>query len=356
MKRTRYTKTVACAVALGLMLGALPLFPARAAAQKEDTSGGVELRPGLLIHPTLDVAYVMTPQGVAAIDIATGTKKWDSTAAAKPLTLAKNLLISQADSRNDGNLLVLVGLDVEGRGSPSLRGTTDLPGSVKISVGETPDGKFDLTARPSANAVLLTWAFDPATARGRDEERRVVKVETNPAEGEPQPFRNSRLLKQLETQTSTAGGLLMSLTTGQVTHQATPQDSFLRLQVDEPPPRRILSAGEKVAAAAAATQYVSADGRHVLASERIGDDRIWEKYRWTVYERRTGRRLGELQTHLAFSPFVVRGALVIFETTPFTRRGERPEPAKLRAYSLITGREAWSVTVREIVYRGPFPP
>ena len=82
------------------------------------------------------------------------------------------------------------------------------------------------------------------------------------------------------------------------------------------------------------------DGRHVLASQRVADDRVWEKYLWTVYERSNGRRLGEFRAHNAFNLFVVRNSLVIFETTPFARLGSPEEPAKLRAISLGNGREA----------------
>ena len=82
---------------------------------------------------------------------------------------------------------------------------------------------------------------------------------------------------------------------------------------------------------------------------------MWDKYRWTIFQR-SGQRVGEIRSHISFSPFVVRDSLVVFETKPYARAGQAPEPAKLRAVSVAGGREVWSVQVREIVYRGSYPP
>src|SRR5215213_9836792 len=138
MRRTQYGKTAACLTALALTLASLSFFPVRAKAQVDsNASDGIELRPGLLIHPTLNVAYVMTPGGVAAVDIATGNKQWTSSAAALPLALAGNLLISQVEPRGVTNRLEVVALDLQRRGEPAARGTTELPDDVKVSVGES---------------------------------------------------------------------------------------------------------------------------------------------------------------------------------------------------------------------------
>jgi hypothetical protein len=117
----------------------------------------------------------------------------------------------------------------------------------------------------------------------------------------------------------------------------------------------LLAPGQRVSKAGAARQFESADGRHVLASERTGDDLTWDKYRWTVFERATQRQVGEMRTHVSFAPFVVSDSTLIYETTPFTR-GKDEEPAKLRAVSLTNGAPVWAVEVREIAFRGPFPP
>ena len=64
-----------------------------------------------------NVAYAMTPEGVAAIDLASGAKRWTSNAAAKPLAIAGNRLISQVEPRTRTNRLELVLLDTRERGA-----------------------------------------------------------------------------------------------------------------------------------------------------------------------------------------------------------------------------------------------
>jgi hypothetical protein len=51
----------------------------------------------------------------------------------------------------------------------------------------------------------------------------------------------------------------------------------------------------------------------------------------------------------------VNDSVIVFETTPYVANGKE-EPAKLRGVDLRTGRETWSVEVREVEYRGPMPP
>ena len=105
-------------------------------------------------------------------------------------------------------------------------------------------------------------------------------------------------------------------------------------------------------------QFPSADGRHVLTSQRIADDSVWEKYRWTIYDRDTGERVGAFNSHLRLASFFVLGTQAIYETGPFVRRTESglvDEPLKIRAVDLRTGQELWSREVRDTAYRGPYP-
>ena len=140
----------------------------------------------------------------------------------------------------------------------------------------------------------------------------------------------------------------MNLTTGALS----PTD----ISAAPPIPERVwVLLGDARIAEAGPTQYESSDRRHIMSSERIGDDKTWAKYRWTVFERATRRRVGAFETHLAFSPFAVRDSTLVYETTPYIRGG-RAEPAKLRGVNLTSGQEVWSVEVRELAYRGPYPP
>ena len=269
-----------------------------------------------------------SPSGVAALDLTTGARRWRSSAGDKPLLILGSQLVTQVEPHAIGSRLEVVALNTADGGKVSSRAATVLPASVHVSLGETLRGTFRLTAQQVGGDAMLYWTFIPAPTRGMEDDRESPgAVPTAGQQGAVRVRLRSGAAMVLESRNTAA-----------------PTE-----------PRWIVSS-DAAQRGVAGTQYESADGRHILASVRVADDRVWDKYRWTVFERATRRRLGEFRTHVSFSPFIVRNSLVVFETTPYERRGQPSEPAKLRAISLTTGREAWSVPVREIVFRGPMPP
>jgi hypothetical protein len=315
-------------VAVMLAATALAAGASRAAAQ-QDTA--VTFRPGLLIHSSAGVAYTMAPGGgVAAVDLATGSVRWTSTEGAKPLALIGTLLVTQVEPRSAASRLELASLNTQARGARVARATTDLPQGVRVAIGETIQGTFRTEARRAGANAVVVWSFVRTVRETEGDSAR-------PREGIRAALPAVR-----------RGAVSMNPSTGALTRLDSAAATFPRS------PRWVLAQADKLADAPG-TQYESADGRHVLATEVVGDDRVWDKYRWTIYERATRRRVGQIRTHLPFAPFVVRDALVVFETTPYTRGSAAEEPAKLRAWSLTTGQEAWAVPVREVVNRGPFP-
>jgi len=312
-----------------IALLSLLLAPLAAAAQER-----IALREGIVIDPARPVAYVMTPErGVAAVDLQSGAKIWTSTAAAKPLAVAGDRLIAQVEASTATNRLEIAALDVREHGTVRARNATTLPSGVRVAVGQTPEGKFTSTGRAEGTKVLVAWSWLPEPTRAMQEKSE-----------------RQHDTKGSRSATPTTGALRVNPSTGAVERVATAPSV-------PPASSTWLMHGESSLAAVAGkgTQYASADGQHVLVSERIADDRSWEKYRWTVFERATGRKLGETRSPWSFAPFIVRDATLVFDTTPFIR-GHEQQPAKLRGVSLDTGREAWSVPVREVVYRGPLPP
>ena len=106
-------------------------------------------------------------------------------------------------------------------------------------------------------------------------------------------------------------------------------------------------------------QFLSADDHHIQTSQRIGDDSVFEKFRWTIYARDTKEIVGHINSHVPLASFFVTGSHVILVTEPYARREEgrmRQEPLRIRAVDLRTGVEAWSHDVRDTEYRGPYPP
>lgn len=321
---------------LALVLTGLTILSICSVITRGQSDATTELRSGIVIDPAGNLAYAMTPEGVAAIDLASGAKKWTSSAAAKPLAVIGNRLIAQVQPKTRTNRLELAVLNTTERGTVAVRSTAELPSFVQVSIGETLEGIFEAEAQLVANNAIVTWRFDRQPLRGIVEES---EVDATNAAAEAQ---------RAGAQRSVKGALQVNLTTGAVSPSA---DANLVADVS----KRRWVVGNEHAAGVAPTQYESADGRHIVSSERIADDKTWAKYRWTVFERATNRRIGEFQTHVAFSPFVVRDTTLIYETTPYIRSG-KAEPAKLRGVNLATGQETWGVEVRELVYRGPFPP
>lgn len=303
------------------------LFSFAAAAQQR-----IALREGIIIDPNQPVAYVMTPQrGIAAIDLLTGATKWTTNAAAKPLALSGNWLVSQVESTTATNRLELVALNVQERGATAAKNAMELPAGVRVSVGETLAGTFSTAARSeSGGGVTVTWSWVLTNAQGINEDTEGTKA--------------------ARRVTPVVGGVRMNPSSGAMSRVTSV--SMIPVASSSWILRERIPISD-----AKGTQYESADGKNILVSERVADDREWQKYRWSVYERgTTGRKLGEARSHVSFAPFVVRDNTLVFDTTPYAVAGQAEEPAKLRGVSLDTGRERWSVPVREVVYRGPMPP
>jgi hypothetical protein len=325
-----------------LITAYLIVLAVRAPAQQASPSGSVSLREGLVVQPSRNVAYVMTTDGgIASVNLSSGTVDWISSAAAKPLTVAGNQLVSQVEPKSAAaqRRLEVVGLNLDQNGTPATHGVIDLPLTVRVSVGESVHGRFAASAYPSNNSAILTWDFKPAQLGGMPPPRVTV------GQGAPPLTLHQTLGK--------SGEIRFSLTSGQMTNLTPPNNGA---PPASPPPPSLTPVPTEKIDGAPPTQYLSADGRFIVATERIGDDRVWDKYRWIVYERGSKLRVGEIRNHLSFAPFVVSDSVIVFETTPYQRAGEDSQPAKLRGLSLQTGKEVWSVPVREVVWRGPMPP
>jgi hypothetical protein len=104
-------------------------------------------------------------------------------------------------------------------------------------------------------------------------------------------------------------------------------------------------------------QFLSADGRHVLASER-NPDGGWFRYTCTIYLRE-GLRLGEMQAPVSYAPFLVtagnRLITISGESLRLVDDAYREEPLRISAFLLGSNEPAWEHPVRNVAYRGPYP-
>ncbi|HEY0370870.1 MAG TPA: hypothetical protein VGD79_02655, partial [Thermoanaerobaculia bacterium] len=234
--------------------------------------------------------------------------------------------------------LLLAALNASDRGTLLAKGGLDLPDEVVATVTESPAGQFVIAARRlDADTASVRWEFVSAQRRGHHGE----EAEEDRLNNRPLAVAIINRIREI------LGDLRINLSTGTIgdvqdTDKAvsTPDDFLVPgSDTDEQP----------------GTQYTSADGRTRVTCERVGDDSVWNNYRWTVTDATSGDRLGEIRTFLAFAPFVVRGGVLVLETKPFIHN-DQAEAAKLRGYDVTTGNEKWNFPVRETVFRGTTPP
>jgi len=315
-----------------------PLLSTGSQAQVDSTR--IQLREGVVVDRAAGAAYIMSPDtSISAVDLARGTMRWKTKVASKPLVLADNTLVAQVEpTAATRNQLRVVTLHTRNRGEQISAGTSELPPGVRVSTVDTFKSSFDATATRLGGDVLIPWEhvdFPSQGIRPRD------TVSSGVALTQARP-RSAPVV--------TRGVLRMSRRTGAL---STAGEALV------PPPRESMlqrvSTGEKLTGGGP-SQFASADGRHIVTTEGVADDRVWDKYRWTVTERSSGQCVGVVRSHVAIAPFFVYGPLIIYPTTPYLRTDGGEQPSKLRAFDLRSGAEAWSVALRETKYRGPVPP
>jgi hypothetical protein len=104
-------------------------------------------------------------------------------------------------------------------------------------------------------------------------------------------------------------------------------------------------------------RFASADGRASAVSQRIADDSAAEPYRLTIYDEKTHQPLGEFNSRASAVRFFVDDGQVVYDSKPYAEAsGEHPVSRRIVGVDLSTGKEVWSVPVRDDVYRGPYPP
>jgi hypothetical protein len=333
---------------------------------------GFQLSSGVVVDPERREAYVMNPSGgIVAVNLVSGAAVWRTRSADKPLTLSGELLVSQAEEPGPANTLRIVMLDPSRRGAQVTEALVDMPPGVQPTIAPSLNRSFTAEARSEQGEAAISWQFVEQPVRGiAPGPMEVLPGEAPPAasaaappvapDGAPPPAPGGR--EPGGEATIVQGAARVDLSSGTVT----PTEARPMPAEPGPPP---VSAGDSTPASdleQAATlpgvpqpQFLSADGRHVLSSQRVADDPEWDKYLWTIFERESRKPIGQFHTHLRYAPFFVVDTQVIYQTPPYARRRNRrmvQEPLQIRAVDLSTGVPVWSQPVRDTVDRQPPPP
>jgi len=286
----------------------------------------------------------MTPQGTTdAVRLSDGTAVWTSKSAAKPLAIAGERLLAQAETQTGDVLRVVVLAVADGR--PLVTADSPMPAGVRASITETVNGTFAAGARIVGSDPIVSWDFQERLRQGIPPQTKSAMPGTGagPAAAAASATGNSG---------RRSGAFKLNLANGEVSPA----------EIPGPPPMMVPRTAEVSAPARVANlsgpQYLSADGRHVLVSETVSGSGLWDRYQLTVYERESGQRVGAFRSHLAQVPFVVDGNHILYETGPYSRRAGDTmvdEPLKLRATDLGNGTEVWSRPIRDTKARTPPP-
>ena len=321
---------------LVLALVTAGLVPAAATAQSADAPA---LHNGVVVDAVGGTGYLMkNPQGgIQAVDLLSGNVRWESVAAAKPLLLAGDTLVAQAAAPSGE--LVIVTLDAL-RGTQKDQMTVPLPSGARALVVDGPSESFRVEAfRAADGSVVVNWtAEDGGTLQG------LAPPELDAGQGEP--GKALSLSQPVEPQHGAA-----RLDLG--AHRALPlsDDESAALRPREPQVKAALKAGGPPA-------FASADGRHVLHSERLAHGNAQARYHWTVTDA-SGATVGSVDAPISMAPYVVSGSQLFYVEMPSMRKAGASfisEPLRLRALDARTGAELWHASVVDSEYRGPFPP
>src|SRR5262245_22756111 len=126
-----------------------------------------QLSPGVVVDPDHQEAYVMSPRGgIVAVDLAAGKPVWRTKKADKPLTLAGDLLIGQAEAPGPANELRIVTLDTGKRGRQVTEALVELPPGVQPTIASSLNRSFTAEARPEPGEAAVSWEFVERPLRG----------------------------------------------------------------------------------------------------------------------------------------------------------------------------------------------
>jgi hypothetical protein len=316
-----------------------------------------ELSPGVVVDTDRGEAYLMNPKGgIVAIDLTEGREKWSSQEASKPLAIADSLLLGQAEPAAAGNALQIVALDPREGGARRTESIVELPPGVQPLIDQTLERSFTAHAQPLAGAADVSWEFVERPVRGVAP----GPFEVLPGEAPPEAFAapSAQPMAAPSEPGETIvmrGAARVVLPGGTVTAtEASPS----ALATAPTPTAPDLPADQRLPGVVG-PQFLSADGKHVLSSRRVGDDRVWDKYEWLIFDRSSAQRLGKIQTHVRYAPFFVAGGRVIYQLPPTIRRvgGDIvEEPLQIRAADLSSGAPVWKQPVRDTSDHEPPPP
>lgn len=333
---------------LYLFAAVLLAFSAAAVAQigkpaTPGAGGAFTLADGVVVDTASQTAYIMKSEGgLSAVSLNGGTVLWTVNAKAKPIQVVGDLLLAQQEPREAGQL-DLVSFRLSDGAPGELTARVELPGDVTPRLKDNQASSWRLSAHQEGDEIVLSWFANKAA--GSDTPRGYLPAADENRAPSMDGGEESSALKA-DTPSNFAGTLRLNAS------------GNLRIAEKASAPRT-LNAVDRKLPGVAGRQFLSADGRHVLASRRANANNIWQSYRWTIYERETGERVGELNHFASAAPFVVASGNLFFVSQPTARVSDGKvieTPMQLQAIQLADGAAIWNKEVNDPRYDGPVAP
>lgn len=329
-----------------------------------DAAEPFELSDGVIVDPDRSAVYLMRPEGgLEAVQIASGESIWHSARISRPILLSGSLLVGQAENPGGAGTLRIVGLDVDDKAALRFESGIDLPAGVSARIDDGPRTSFQISVRPEAADLIVTWSHSLAPAQRGEApvvRRETFRIDPRTSQVEKLSFEQvpkppPPALPAAAADALEAGSLLRPpwrAGTSFVAPAPTPEGKGVVLRrwdaASGRPLPEIPLFGDKYQ-----LRYASADGQHLLAS-RLDDRTRPDRYEWAIFSARTGKRVATLRGHATAAPFFLFSSLLIeVAAGQRTRSGAEwtEEPRRLRARDSATGAERWSRVLRDTKYR-----
>ncbi|MCX7554704.1 hypothetical protein OS175_12510 [Marinicella sp. S1101] len=306
----------------------LSIFGMSTAANADEP---VELRTGIILDQSSQTVVAMLPEkGITAIDVTSGETKWSSAIADKPLVIKNGQILSQQQVNKKG-LLALVYQSVS-NGSVTNTVEVNLPRDVMANVVNTTGTDFKIAMNQASQGNQLEWSFRGKKVRGAAPDvDELINQGVNLSSSEP----------GIKT-----GFIGIDFNNAAATTSAT---NITRNKNSRAIEQRVLPQ-------ITGRQFLSQDGKHVLASVRVPSDREM-KYNWGIYTR-SGELLSSLPADYSYAPFVVTGNLMLFiapETGRVVDNKLTNNAPMLTAINLQNQQKVWQNAVRSTKYFGQLP-
>jgi hypothetical protein len=346
MSKTGSSTGVLSLVLAVIVLGVVfPPLPAQ--SQSRNIFG---LGASVLIDPQ-GTAYISNPEGaITAIKLDSGAQLWTTPKgkAYRPLAISGTFLVAmqEGDGSKSGKQLGVALLKLAD-GGEHLVNWVELPPEAWASVKNGLSASVKTTATAGAdNKVTISWVSEwqrqvRGAAPDDDEETPAggLRVVSAAASVQPESFTGSVEIDPSGQILPLSGRSTLSAQQFQTARQDLPEDQRLK--------------------GLPATQFISADGSHILVSELTGNDNDLNKYRWTIYSAASKEQVGVIASPFPTASFFVSGSTIIYQLRPYMVReqGDRMvrSPLKLIAIDLRSGGKLWEQAVLDPEYYGPFP-